>query len=134
MYVGHVGDSRLYWLHEGTLTQLTMDHSYYAELVRQGTEELHIENRQKNVLLKALGPEAQVEGQFLQQTLSPGDMLLLCTDGLYNYVEHEEMQQLMQQPVLQHGVRDLLDLALTRQASDNLTAILYRHEQIDDKG
>ena len=40
----------------------------------------------------------------------------------------------MQQPVLQHGVRDLLDLALTRQASDNLTAILYRHEQIDDKG
>ncbi len=134
MYVGHVGDSRLYWLHEGTLTQLTMDHSYYAELVRQGTEELHIENRQKNVLLKALGPEAQVEGQFLQQTLSPGDMLLLCTDGLYNYVEPEEMQRVMQQPVLQHGVRDLLDLALTRQASDNLTAILYRHEQIDDKG
>ena len=75
-----------------------------------------------------------MEGQFLQQTLSPGDMLLLCTDGLYNYVEPEEMQRVMQQPVLQHGVRDLLDLALTRQASDNLTAILYRHEQIDDKG
>ena len=55
---------------------------------RIGTGKQSTHFLQKNVLLKALGPEAQVEGQFLQQTLSPGDMLLLCTDGLYNYVEY----------------------------------------------
>ena len=115
MYLGHVGDSRLYLLHDGELLQLTMDHSYYAELIRQGTENVHMENRQKNVLLKALGPEQEVEGQFLQQRLTTGDMLLLCTDGLYNFVPTEEMQQ-------------LLALALEKGTSDNLTVIVYRHE------
>lgn len=132
MYLGHVGDSRLYLLRENELIQLTLDHSYYAELMRQGSEELHIENRQKNVLLKALGPEESVEGQFLQQTLSAGDLLILCTDGLYNFVEPEEMRQILQRTeMLEDAVQRLLDLALERDASDNLTVILYRHENND---
>lgn len=136
MYLGHVGDSRLYLLHDGILSQLTMDHSYYAELIRQGTEDVHIENRQKNVLLKALGPERQVDGQYLEQTLEAGDMLLLCTDGLYNSLQPEEMQRIMERPVdLSLNVQQLLELALERGASDNLTVILYRHkpELISDK-
>lgn len=129
MYLGHVGDSRLYLLQEGILQQLTMDHSYYAELIRQGTEDVHIENRQKNVLLKALGPEQRVEGQYLQQTLKAGDMLLLCTDGLYNSLQPEEMQAVMEQSAdLSFAVQKLLKMALTCGASDNLTVILYRHE------
>lgn len=129
MYLGHVGDSRLYLLHDGELLQLTMDHSYYAELIRQGTENVHLENRQKNVLLKALGPEQEVEGQFLQQRLTEGDMLLLCTDGLYNMVPTGEMQQmLLQTEDLSDLVQQLLALALERGASDNLTVIVYRHE------
>ena len=131
IYVGHVGDSRLYLLHDDTLMQLTMDHSYYAELIRQGTENIHIENRQKNVLLKALGPEAQVEGQYLTHPIEAGDMLLLCTDGLYNLLQPEEMKQLMQQSEnLDLAVEQLLNQALQRGASDNLTVILYRHESI----
>lgn len=129
MYLGHVGDSRLYLLHEGIMRQLTMDHSYYAELIRQGTEDVHIENRQKNVLLKALGPESQVDGQYLQETLHAGDMLLLCTDGLYNSLQPEEMQTIMEQSVeLSFAVQKLLKVALTRGATDNLTVILYRHK------
>lgn len=129
IYVGHVGDSRLYLLHEGVLTQLTLDHSYYAELMRQGKETIHVEGRQKNVLLKALGPEEQVEGQFLTHPLAVGDVLLLCTDGLYNCLQLEEMEQLMAQTVdLQAAVDKLLEIALQRGASDNLTVILYRHE------
>lgn len=131
MYLGHVGDSRLYLLRGGELIQLTLDHSYYAELMRQGTENIHIENRQKNVLLKALGPEENVEGQFLQQTLLPGDMLLLCTDGLYNFVENEEMQQILQQAAdLSAAVQQLLATALEKGTSDNLTVIVYRHEAV----
>lgn len=129
MYLGHVGDSRLYLLHDGELLQLTMDHSYYAELIRQGTENVHMENRQKNVLLKALGPEQEVEGQFLQQRLTAGDMLLLCTDGLYNFVSTEEMQQmLLQAEELSELVQHLLALALEKGTSDNLTVVVYKHE------
>lgn len=129
MYLGHVGDSRLYLLHDGELLQLTMDHSYYAELIRQGTENVHMENRQKNVLLKALGPEQEVEGQFLQQQLTAGDMLLLCTDGLYNFVSIEEMQQmLLQAEELSELVQHLLALALEKGTSDNLTVVVYKHE------
>jgi len=128
MYVGHVGDSRLYWFHGGTLRQLTMDHSYYAELIRQG-ENIHVESKQKNVLLKALGPEAVVEGQFFQQVLAAGDLLLLCTDGLYNAVSLEEMQRAVACCTdLATTVQDLLSLGLVRGATDNLTVVLYRHE------
>jgi len=131
MYVGHVGDSRLYLLRDGELVQLTMDHSYYAELIRQGTENVHIENRQKNVLLKALGPEAEVDGQFLQQSLAAGDVLLLCTDGLYNFVEQDDLQRVLQETAdVSDAVQQLLTLALERGTTDNLTAIVYRHEAV----
>ena len=79
--------------------------------------------------MKALGPEEQVEGQFLTHPLAAGDMLLLCTDGLYNSLQLEEMQRIMMQASdLQAAVDTLLELALRRGASDNLTVILYRHE------
>lgn len=134
MYVGHVGDSRLYLLRDGELVQLTMDHSYYAELIRQGTENVHVENRQKNVLLKALGPEEEVEGQFLQQPLMAGDVLLLCTDGLYNFVEQDELQRVLRETADASGaVQQLLTLALERGTTDNLTAIVYRHEAVRDE-
>lgn len=128
LYAGHVGDSRLYLLRNGMLTQLTMDHSYYAELLRQGSLDIPVENRQKHVLLKALGPEKQVDGQFLQDSLSAGDMLLLCTDGLYNSVQEAEMQHIMQNYTPTEAVHQLIDLALQRGASDNITVIIYRHD------
>lgn len=128
MYVGHVGDSRLYLMRDGELLQLTMDHSYYAELLRQGNGSLQISNGQKNILLKALGPEAEVEGQFLQQDLQEGDILLLCTDGLYNALGNEEMERILLQNIDEDStVQQMLRLALERGASDNLTVIVYRH-------
>lgn len=128
MYAGHVGDSRLYLLRDGVLTQLTLDHSYYAELLRQGSLDIPLENRQKHVLLKALGPEEQVDGQFLQETLSAGDMLLLCTDGLYNSVQEAEMHHVMQNNTLPEAVDQLIHLALERGATDNITVVVYRHD------
>lgn len=129
MYVGHVGDSRLYLFREGDLIQLTMDHSYYAELMRQGSDSVQIGSGQRNILLKALGPEAEVDGQFLQQTLQEGDILLLCTDGLYNALEIETLQQILSQDTDENTmVQQMLAQALERGASDNLTAIVYRHQ------
>ncbi len=134
LYVGHVGDSRLYLLHGGEAEQLTEDHSYYAELMRQGSEELHVGNRQKNVLLRALGPEEAVEGQFLERVLAPGDQLLLCTDGFYNVLQAGELPALLAREPLEDTVERLLTLALERGASDNLTVILYRHEPAEKGG
>ena len=128
LYAGHVGDSRLYLLRDDELTQLTQDHSYYAELMRQGNTDIPLENRQKNVLLKALGPEERVEGQYFEEQLYRDDLLLLCTDGLYNAVPEEDMRQIIEQYPLQEAVDKLLALALERGASDNITVILYRHE------
>lgn len=129
LYAGHIGDSRLYLYRDEELTQLTQDHSYYAELLRQGNTEISLENCQKNVLLKALGPEAAAEGQFFVETVYPDDILLLCTDGLYNAVSHAELQQLIEQTAdLQSTVNEMIALALSHGASDNITAILYRHD------
>lgn len=136
LYAGHVGDSRLYLLRDGELTQLTMDHTYYAELLRQGNLDIPLENRQKHVLLKALGPEKQVDGQFLEEALYTGDILLLCTDGLYNAVQEAQMLQIMQNNALEEApakaldkaVHQMIGLALEQGASDNITVIIYRHE------
>ena len=129
LYVGHVGDSRLYLFRDEELTQLTEDHSYYAELLRQGSADISLENRQKNVLLKALGPEERVEGQFFMEDLYRDDILLLCTDGLYNAVSHEALQQIIENTQdLQRAVDEMIALALANGAADNITAVLYRHD------
>jgi protein phosphatase len=129
LYAGHIGDSRLYLYRDEELTQLTQDHSYYAELLRQGNTDIPLENRQKNVLLKALGPEETAEGQFFEEEIYPDDILLLCTDGLYNAVSHAELQQLIEHTTdLQSTVNDMIALALSHGAADNITAILYRHD------
>ena len=129
LYVGHVGDSRLYLFRDEELTQLTEDHSYYAELLRQGSADISLENRQINVLLKALGPEDRVEGQFFMEDLYRDDILLLCTDGLYNAVSHEALQQIIENTQdLQRAVDEMIALALANGAADNITAVLYRHD------
>lgn len=129
MLIGHIGDSRLYLLRDDDMIQLTLDHSYYAELMRLGQFEQAQGEQKRNVLLKALGPEKSIEGQYLEESIYPQDILLLCTDGLYNALTMEEIQQLvLAQEDLEQAVQLLLDAALERGASDNLTVVLYRHE------
>ncbi|MBR2626685.1 MAG: serine/threonine-protein phosphatase [Peptococcaceae bacterium] len=128
LYTGHVGDSRLYLLRDDELTQLTQDHSYYAELMRQGNTDIPLENRQKNVLLKALGPEETISGQYFEEKLYPDDQLLLCTDGLYNAVPDEDIKQIMEQHTASDAVHLLIETALAKGATDNITVIIYRHE------
>ena len=83
----------------------------------------------RNVLLKALGPEENIEGQYLQLEILPEDLLLLFTDGLYNVLSEEEiLQQVSAEDNIAICVENLLQMALERGASDNLTVVLYRHE------
>ncbi len=140
LLLGHVGDSRCYLYREGVLQQLSMDHTYYAELIRLGKIETAQEEEQRNVLLRAIGPEAAVEGQFLQLTLNDNDILLLCTDGLYNAVSEADLKDALDEVLqrvligdgfLQQTVDDLLAKALEQGARDNLTLIVYLHGKIE---
>ena len=133
LYLGHIGDSRCYLYRDGVLEQLSEDHTYYAELIRQGQEIASGDEKQKNMLMKALGPEEYIDGQYISTSLKHGDMLLLCTDGFYNLVSEETMMDALDrvignQDLIDSVVEELLQVALAQGARDNLTLILYLHE------
>ena len=94
------------------------------------------DEKQKNVLMKALGPEVYVEGQYLSQTLRVDDVLILCTDGLYNAVSTEDAIAICESVLqgtltLEEAVDSFLNKALEQGARDNLTLILYLHGKME---
>lgn len=129
LYIVHIGDSRVYRIRHGRITQLTNDHSYLAELVRLGeVEQAALEqNSRKNVLLKALGPEAKVEAQLIKEHLEWGDILLLCTDGLHNALSNDDMLAIVREygEDLQRAADELVAQALQKSGADNITVVLY---------
>mgnify|MGYP002336156699 CR=1 FL=1 len=128
MWVGHVGDSRLYRLRAGTLTQLTQDHSVIQELVNRGLFTLE-EARQtvaKNLVTRALGVEAGIAPDISAQTTQPGDVYLLCSDGLNEVLTDAEIAAALAQPATELTVtaQRLVDLANERGGPDNISVIL----------
>ena len=88
----HVGDSRLYRLRAGQLDQLTRDHTMYQQALDAGL----IDNLPpRNMLLQAIGPSPSVAPEVRSQVVQPGDLLMLCSDGLHGSVPHGEMEQAM---------------------------------------
>ena len=91
---GHVGDSRAYLYRDGKLKQITNDHSLVEELRRQGrlTRDQAAEHPQRSVITRALGPEPQVEVDTMTFRAQPGDVFLLCSDGLTTMLSDEDLQ------------------------------------------
>jgi hypothetical protein len=125
--IAHVGDSRAYLLRDGQLRLLTRDHTVVAELLARGvlSAEDALHHPYKSVLSRNLGgkPEALVD--LLELELTPGDRVLLCSDGLPGYSSHDAMEQLAggaEDP--ERAVADLLDLALRGGGGDNVTALV----------
>jgi serine/threonine protein phosphatase PrpC len=96
--LAHVGDSRAYRYRGGELEQLTTDHSLVAELVRSGrlTEAEAAVHPHRSVITRALGTEADVEVDTLSLELEPGDLVLLCSDGLSAMVRDDEIARLLE--------------------------------------
>lgn len=120
------GDSRLYRLRQGIFEQITRDHSEVQNLIDYGV--LNKADSEKhpsaNVITRAVGAMEGWELDSVHGDILPGDRLLLCSDGLYRDLSEREIAQSMQfdgQPG--NIVTNLLNLALTRQAKDNITAI-----------
>lgn len=94
LLVAHIGDSRLYRLRDGSLTQLTKDHSLLQEQIDSGmlTPEQARFSQNKNLVTRAMGVESFVESDIGEHLVLPGDIYLLCSDGLNDMVEDEEIE------------------------------------------
>ena len=125
--VGHVGDSRCYRVRRGRIDQLSFDHSLQWELIRRGGMNPHdvFMNEPKNVITRSLGPEPQVEvdveGPY---AVLPGDVYVLCSDGLTNHVADAEIGAIAGVLPPPEATRLLVNLANARGGSDNVTAIV----------
>lgn len=108
LYFANVGDSRLYLINQG-ITQLSKDHSLVEEMVRLGgikpEEAKH--HPDKNIITRAIGAKENVEVDFYEHRLKRGDIILMCTDGLSNMVEDEELFHIVQ------GARDIVEAGTT---------------------
>jgi len=125
-YIAHVGDSRIYRLREGSLTQITQDHSLVEELVRAGliTREQARTHPRRNIITRALGTHGENEPDLLVTDVQDGDVFLLCTDGLTGMVPDDEIERTLRDCGMEAAADRLLALALDAGGRDNVTLIL----------
>ena len=124
IYIGHVGDSRVYRIRGEIIRKLTKDHSYVQQLVEDGkiTREEANNHPKKNMLTKALGCTAYVEPDIRARNWEKGDILVMCSDGLTNMVEEKEIYLVVKQNP-ETAPNKLIELANEAGGYDNITVI-----------
>ena len=126
LYVANVGDSRLYIVND-EIRQITRDHSYVEEMVRMGNlDRVSARNHpDKNIITRAIGASDKVEIDFYEYRLKKGDIILMCTDGLSNMVEDEEMLHIVKcsRDVVE-AVEQLIERAKDNGGNDNIGVIV----------
>jgi serine/threonine protein phosphatase PrpC len=127
--IGHVGDSRIYLIRNKTIKQLTDDHSLVMEQVRRGliTAEQARKSEVQNIIIRALGSEVSVQVDLDDFVAAPGDMLLLCSDGLTRHAEDEDLLEVIDNAKdIDAACNGLIDFARQKGGEDNITALLVR--------
>ncbi|HEU5199197.1 MAG TPA: Stp1/IreP family PP2C-type Ser/Thr phosphatase [Ktedonobacterales bacterium] len=132
-YIANVGDSRTYLLRQGELRPITKDHSLVARLVDAGhikPEDVY-DHPQRNLIYRSLGAgHNNVEVDVFYQSLEPGDMLLLCCDGLWEMVREAEVTRILSESAsLETICQHLIDAANQGGGEDNITALVVRCSQ-----
>jgi serine/threonine protein phosphatase PrpC len=125
----HVGDSRAYLLRDGALQRLSEDHSLVHDLVRKGQlSEVEAEHHpQRSVITRALGTDEEVQIDTFSLETQPGDMLLLCTDGLNTMISEQDIAGALASPTPAADIaRKLVRSALKAGGEDNVTAVVVR--------
>jgi len=126
---GHVGDSRAYLIRDGRLEQLTEDHSLVAELVRSGklSPEEAETHPQRSVITRALGTDPDVDVDTFSIPTHPGDLFMLCSDGLTSMVEDEAILEGVEKnrADLQTAVKALIRAANKGGGEDNITVVFF---------
>jgi PPM family protein phosphatase len=135
--VAHVGDSRAYIFRDGELTRLTHDHSLVEELIRRGklTPEQAAAHPQRSIITRALGIEPQVEVDTWTYPMRDGDVVLLCSDGLTSMISEAQIASVLaEQRNLNVTGERLIAAANDAGGRDNITVVLFRAEEIGDRG
>jgi len=129
--LAHVGDSRIYRIREGATRQMTEDHSFVNAQVKVGllTREQAERSAHRNIITRCIGTRAVVKPDVTVHPAVPGDVYLLCSDGLSDLVEPNEMAGIIERnPDQRDAVTGLIDLANERGGIDNITVVLARIE------
>lgn len=133
MVIAHIGDSRVYLMREGTLSQVTVDHTFVQRLIDSGriTEEEAHSHPRRSVLMRVLGDvDAVPEIDAMILETRPGDLWLLCSDGLTSVVHRPELSDLVEEvstdAALDPLAKSLIRASLNRGAPDNVTVVLSR--------
>jgi protein phosphatase len=134
---GHVGDSRAYLYREGEIRQLTEDHSLVGELVRSGkisAEEAET-HPQRSVITRALGTDPDVDVDTFTIDTRPGDIFLLCSDGLYSMVGTDKILDLLRRnrDDLDAAARELIRAANRKGGDDNITIVAFEIAHVDEE-
>lgn len=131
LLLGHVGDSRAYRLRGSQLMQLTRDHSLLQEQLDAGllTPEEAVFSNNRNLVTRAVGVEDTVMLELHEHEVQPGDLYLLCSDGLSDMIDEPSLQQLLQShPDLPEASQALIDAANDMGGKDNIAVVLIRAE------
>lgn len=129
LYVANIGDSRLYLLRDDDIMQITEDHSLVEEMVKQGniTESEARVHPQKNIITRAVGIDQAVQADFFEVDIYPDDIIMLCSDGLSNMIEDEDMEYIVKHSKsLQDAGETLVARANENGGSDNITVVLAK--------
>ncbi|MGE0331935.1 MAG: Stp1/IreP family PP2C-type Ser/Thr phosphatase [Ramlibacter sp.] len=129
LMLGHIGDSRCYRLRDGEFVQITKDHSLLQEQMDAGliTPEQAATSTNKNLVTRALGVEDAVLLEVNEHRVEPGDVYLMCSDGLSDMVDNENIAQLLATEVpLEQKVVQLVDAANANGGRDNISVLLVQ--------
>jgi PPM family protein phosphatase len=128
-YVAHVGDSRLYRWRDGQFSQITEDHSLVNEQIKAGfiTHEEAQVSRFRNIITRSVGFESNVTVDVQSFPLQPGNVFLLCSDGLSGMVDGAKMEQVMAGGRLSDAPGRFVELAKEAGGEDNITLVLIRY-------
>ncbi|WP_316636932.1 Stp1/IreP family PP2C-type Ser/Thr phosphatase [uncultured Ruminococcus sp.] len=122
-HVVHVGDSRTYSIRDGKILQITEDHSLVQEMVRRGelTPDQAMNHPNKNLITRALGISHEVHIDYIEAEFSEGDVLLICSDGLSNYVSKADMVRTVKEHKGELLIDTLVEIAKRHGGHDNIT-------------
>lgn len=128
LYLGHVGDSRAYLLKPEGIHQLSIDHTYVQYLLKKGMikpEEV-FSHPDRNVITQAMGTSAKLNADFsaLDVRINASDQLILCSDGLYEYIQKEELVQILRKHSPSEAANTLIQLAKKRGGHDNISVLI----------
>jgi protein phosphatase len=129
LYIGHVGDSRVYLIRNNSIKKLTVDHSYIEELIKNGsiTREEAKNHPKKNIITRALGCSESILVDTLSSPIDKNDIFVLCTDGLTNMLsEYKIMEIILENDDLSYSCSELVRLANEKGGDDNITVIIMK--------